>query len=840
MIGLVLFIAALWVLHHELKAYHYRDVIRSFKDLPALSIFLALIITILSYIAMTGYDMLAFYYIRHPLVCSRIAFVSFISYALSNNIGISILSASAVRYRLYSSWGLSATKISKVIAFCILTLWLGYFTVGGMVLLFEPIAIPGTFHLPFASVHLLGLFFIVFVGGYLVLSARRKNPLRIKWLEFQLPALPLSLAQILIASIDWILAGSVLYVLLPPSATLSFPVYLGIYLMAQLAGFMSQVPGGLGVFETVVIVSLSPTFPASSVLGSLLAYRTIYYLFPLSIAVMMLAIHELSRVKDKVRRVTALFNQWTSLLVPHILSLITFLSGAILLFSGSIPAVKPRIDWLNNFLPLPVIEISHFLGSLSGVGLILLARGLQKRLDAAYMLALVLLGSGVAFSLLKGFDYNEAIILAVMFFMLLPCRRYFYRKASLLSQHFTFGWISAIIFILIASVWIGTFSYKHVEYSNQLWWRFELAGDAPRFLRATVGIVISVLFFFIAKLLRPTQPEYSLPTPLELDRAQAIVAASRSTVANLALLGDKSLLFSENGKAFLMYAIEGRSWISMGEPVGPPEERKELIWRFRELCDYHDGWTVFYEVDKENLHLYIDVGLTFFKLGEEGRVRLETFSLEGSSRRDFRYVLRKLEREGCSFEIIPRERIPLVLPELKNISDAWLSEKHTSEKGFSIGFFKPEYLEYFPAAIIRRGGEIQAFANIWPGAEKEALSIDLMRHRPEAPQGTMDYLFLNLMLWGKREGYRWFSLGMAPFSGLEYHPFSPLGNKLGAFLYRHGEHFYNFQGLRQYKEKFNPEWQPRYLVFPGGLALPRILTNLASLVSGGLKGVIAK
>jgi phosphatidylglycerol lysyltransferase len=104
----------------------------------------------------------------------------------------------------------------------------------------------------------------------------------------------------------------------------------------------------------------------------------------------------------------------------------------------------------------------------------------------------------------------------------------------------------------------------------------------------------------------------------------------------------------------------------------------------------------------------------------------------------------------------------------------------------------------------------------------------------------MDFLLLHLILWGKEEQYTWFNLGMAPFSGLEDHALAPLWNRVGSFLFRYGEHFYNFQGLRQYKEKFDPEWEPKYLVSPGGLPLPRILANIASLISGGMKGVITK
>jgi phosphatidylglycerol lysyltransferase len=423
---------------------------------------------------------------------------------------------------------------------------------------------------------------------------------------------------------------------------------------------------------------------------------------------------------------------------------------------------------------------------------------------------------------------------------LLPCRRYFYRKGSLISQRFQPGWIVAIATVLLCSLWLGVFSHKHVEYSNDLWWQFSLSRDAPRFLRASVGAMGVVLLFFVAKLLSPARPQ-PLPTRQEdLNKANSIVQTSPHTYANLALLGDKAFLFSQNGNAFIMYGVEGRSWIAMGDPVGQEGEWPELVWRFLEIGDRYDGWTVFYEVGHKKLDLYLDLGLTLLKLGEEARVSLKHFSLEGGERKGLRHTYRRLQKEGCVFEVVPREDIPPLLVEFKRISDTWLAEKSTREKGFSLGFFDEAYLTRFPVGIVRKDSKVVAFTNIWPGAGKEELSIDLMRYLPEAPKGVMEYLFIQLMLWGKEAGYQWFSLGMAPLSGLEDHALAPLWSRLGAFVFRHGEHFYNLQGLRQYKEKFDPEWEPKYLACPGGLSLPRILANIASLISGGMKGVMAK
>jgi phosphatidylglycerol lysyltransferase len=339
--------------------------------------------------------------------------------------------------------------------------------------------------------------------------------------------------------------------------------------------------------------------------------------------------------------------------------------------------------------------------------------------------------------------------------------------------------------------------------------------------------------------MRPAPTEPKLPTSDDLDKARLVIANARDTYANLALLGDKELLFSDNGNAIIMYGIEGRSWVALGDPVGPKEEWSELVWRFGELSDRHAGWTVFYQVKAENVHLYLDLCLTLQKLGEEARVRLESFSLEGL-KKTMRHSYRKVNSEGAVFEVIPAENVPSMMSDLKLISDGWLQDKNTREKGFSLGYFDPDYIQRFPVAVVRKDGQLVAFTNILNGADMEEMSVDLMRFLPEAPSGSMDFLFISLMLWGKTQGYRWFNLGMAPFSGLDNRALAPLWNRMGSLLFRRGEYFYNFQGLRLYKEKFNPVWEPRYLASPAGLALPRILANIASLTSGGMKGVVIK
>lgn len=843
LIGLLLFGAALWILHHELKSFQYDDVLNSLREIPGRQLTLGFVLTAANYGVLTGYDSLAFRYIRHPLPYLRIALASFIGYALSHNLGNALITGGSVRYRLYSSWGLSATEITRVVAFCIGTFWLGFFVLGGVVLLTEPPEILHRLHTPFTNLRPAGALALMLVVAYLLLCVFKIPPLKIRGLEFTLPSSKISVIQVGLSCLDWSLAGSVFYILLPHSDALSYPVVLGIFMFSQMGGLISQIPGGLGVLESVAMLLLSPFLPASAILGSLLVYRGIYYLLPLLISVVLLGVYELLQRREPFIRVTRIFSQWAPEVIPQILAFTAFVGGAILLFSGATPPLSGRFEWLRDLMPLPVLELSHFFGSLVGMGLLILARGLQQRLDASYFLTLILLAAGTVFSVLKGLDFEEALVLTVFLVAFLPCRREFYRKASLIGERFTVGWIVAILLVILSSIWLGIFSYKHIEYSSELWWRFSFTGHASRFLRAAVGALSLTLLFALAKLLRPVPVPPAFPGPEELKRALAVIRKSQKTVANLALLGDKSLLFNDRGTAFIMYGVESRSCVALGDPIGPDQEMPELVWQFRELCDRYGGWTVFYQVDQAHLPLYLDVGLALQKLGEEGRVPLESFSLEGASRSALRHERKQLEKEGWIFEIHPAESVPVVIPELKRISDGWLSQKNAREKGFSLGFFDTRYLERFPVAVIRskdRPDRIVAFANVWLGADREELSVDLMRYTSEAPRNVMDYLFINLMLWGKAEGYRWFNLGMAPLSGFEDRALAPLWTRVGAFVFRHGEHFYNFQGIRQYKEKFEPEWKPKFLASHGSLSLPVILKDIASLIGGGLKGIVTR
>ena len=840
-LGLGLFIAAIMVLHHELREFRYQQLLGTLSNLPASALITAVGFAVLNYGVLSLYEILGFRYIGRPLPWNRIVFTSFISYSFSNNVGFYTISGSAVRFRLYSQFGLSAIDITKLIIFINgAAFWLGLCAICSVVFLAVPFNHPLPMALPSQSTRVIGAVFLAILVTVLMVAAFRKKSLRVRRWEVDIPPFPLLTGLVAAACLDWLLCGAALYVLLPSVTEISFPVFMVIFLIAMLTGLISHVPGGLGVFETTMLMLL-PHGDAPAVFGALIAFRVIYYLLPLGAASLLLGGFELLLRKRKVFSAMHEFGRFGSGVIPYLYALLTFAGGMVLLFSGATPPEKHRLSILIQFLPFPMLELSHFMASIFGTGLILLAWGLYRRLDVAYHSTLYLFCGAIVFSLLKGLDYEEATLMAVMAAILFSGRKNFYRTATLTADRFSPGWLLMIGMALVSTLWLGMFSYKHVQYANELWWKFGLQHNAPRFMRAMVGSMATVFIVAFFQFLRPSRLKpTTVKSPEYLDGVRSIVENALSTTAWLALLGDKQFLFDDTGRAFVMYGIEGRSWIVMGDPVGDASAYSALVWKFRELCDRGNGRPVFYEVSRENLPLYLDLGLTLLKVGEEGRVPLKGFTLEGGSRKSLRHTHHRLTQEGCSFEIIPRERITELLPVLRSISDEWLRSRSVREKHFSLGYFHEPYLQQTPVAVVRSSGTVVAFANLWMSPAGNELSIDLMRFSESAPKNVMDFLFSSLMLWGNANGYTWFNIGMAPFSGFETHALAPFWNRLASLLYQHGDNFYNFQGLRQYKEKFDPVWQPRYMAVPAGFSLPLVFKDVSSLISGGLKGVFTK
>ncbi len=831
------------MVRHLLSAYTLSEIIEDIKAVPLTNIILAFALTILNYIVLTFYDYLGSRYVKSKIPIRKIALASFIAYAFSQNLGASVLSGGAVRYRFYQREGLSPTNIAKLIAFTAFHFWLGLFLLAGSLAILKPESFSELFHVSTNICRLTGIavlapsiVYIFFLFFPKVLARRYRR---------FIPKKGLGLLGIFVCVFDWVIAASVFCSLLYGEHNITIFKTMGAFIAAQVAGVLSHVPGGLGVFEATVAYILSPHHDNAQLLTTLIIFRFTYYFLPFILSIVLMTTYELKIQYKSIKQnpnAAAKFNFLENLfnaVAPLINTLFCLLSGLILMSSSTIPSEFSFPLKSRENVPLIIFELSYFLSSILGIVLIFVGIGLRRRSQRTYQLVMVLLFLSLLISLGEN-DAINSILVFTNFSFLYFTRSSFYRGRSYSIIRISTRWDWTIAVSLLCII-MGFFSYKEIDYNHNLWFHFSIDGDASRFLRSILGMSIGLLSCMLYSTLTKSKSHLpKLPEDEDLKIAQEILELGGNTGGYLSLSRDKELLYSDSKDAFLMWRVSGGSAICFSDPQGNAERYQELTWKFRELTEDISKFCVFYEISPKMIPNVLDLGLRVFKIGEEGVVNLNDFSLNGSKVGQLRTVANKMKKEGVTFSVIEKSEVHTRIEELKAVSDEWLSFKNTSEKGFSLGFFEENYIQNFRCGVVEKDGKVLGFANILESKANSEISIDLMRHSASAPNGVMDFLFTNLFLWGKENDYQTFSLGMSPLSGLSTNPLAPNYAKLGNLFYRHGGHFYNFEGLRKYKEKFNPTWIPRYLACSNGLVLPIVLSNISVLISGGVAGLVKK
>ncbi len=825
-------VIALRALHKEWSGFHFSDLDDALARIGMGHLLMAAGITVLSHGCNAALGVIAEHWLGKPVHRPWHSLgVSFISSIFSLNAGGTVLGGGAIRMRFASSQGLTAGEVGKLTVFTATAGWAGHAMLCGLLLMISP---PPLEWLQGRWAFWLGAALVVSCLA-LVLLRLALNPRRSRW-----PSVGIASLALLFSVLDWLGAGLALWILLPDGLPVTALSFVAVIAIAQAISAATHVPGGVGVLELTVSKFLSGTVPAATLAGALVTYRLLFYLLPFAAGIVLLGWRELRHRGEWLVRGGHLVRRGWVTMAPRLGTLLALGGGFMLLLSANTPIEASRRDSLAALLPLPFVEASSFLSSLAGALLIVLARGLQRRIHAAWWLTVGLTVAGIVFSLTKGFDWEEALALSFLLACLLPFRSLYHRHSGIWSHRFSGEWWALLAGLVLVATWLGFFSVRHVEYSHQLWWEFSFDDDASRFLRALVAAGSVFLVVGLAQWLRPVKPHRAEGTP-DPEELAATVARSPHCSAALAFLGDKEFEWSSDRRSFLMYAEQGRSRIALGDPVGDTADPDDLLWRFIEQAVDEGFRPVFYQVSAASVPRFLDLGCKLFKLGEEAWVDLPAFSLEGSAYRKLRNVRSKHQREGFTFAMWSPEETARRMEELRSVSDAWLAEHRTAEKGFSLGRFDAAYLSRFPCAVVlNAAGQVTAFANLWVTADRGELSVDLMRQSHDAPSGVMDYLFTEMLLWGKAEGYREFSLGMAPLSGLSTHSLAPLWNKAASQLFHRGRKLYNFSGLRDYKEKFHPRWEPRYLAVQNAWGLPAALLDATTLIGGGLRGTLRK
>jgi phosphatidylglycerol lysyltransferase len=540
-LSLVVFGVVIYGLHGALAQYSLKQVLHELQAIPQGKIALALGLTLVSYSFLAVVDWLGVRYVQalkaradeleratlgvgqgveapvpgqEPASATgdapprlrfrRIAITSFVAYAFGHNLGLAAFTAAAVRYRMYSVQGLGALEVGGVATFCTLTTGLGLgFVIAAALLL----GAPGStgLHLGPGWTQALACVLLVVLTTYVLWAAFGRGLLRYRSFELAPPGYAIALPQFVVAITETIVAAAVVHALLPDSAP-DLVTFTGVYAIAILTGLISQVPGGLGVFEAMLIYAL-PQVPVPQLLGALLAYRAIYFLGPLLLAAVAMVLHELHLHRAKFRLADGGPARWiTPVLQPiaaQLIAVLVFFVGAMLLVSGASLRVDATLPWLGVSIPLPVLELAHLGASAIGVGLMLLARGLLARAETAFLYTRALLLAGIALALLKGFAVAEAALLAVVLGALALSRPGFTEPGRVLQRPLPPAWVASVGIVVAFTVWMGLFAHRHAHYTHALWAHFSLQGHAARMLRASAAAVFTGGGAVLVHLLRP-------------------------------------------------------------------------------------------------------------------------------------------------------------------------------------------------------------------------------------------------------------------------------------------------------------------------------------------------
>lgn len=839
-----LFALGMFALHRLLAPVDFEGVADQIRHTPWQVIGLSVLATMAGYMCLAGYDWSALRHIGRPLPAPVVLTGGLMAYAFGNTVGLTALSGGAIRWRFYSGLGLSGFDIAAVSAFTAASFGVAATLVGLIALAAHPEALAPILSWSPAMIRGIALAAILALLVPLVWASLRRSRLSLGRFCLRAPAPGLLAAQLLIGMGDICFSALALYLLLP-GTTPDFPTFLAVFAAATMAGVVSHVPGGVGVFETVLLAALAGGSDMESVAAALLLFRIIYYLLPFGLALLSLSAFEAWRAfgrdlrRPRLRMVLAAVDpafRAIQPLAPLLLAVMVFGSGLWMSVSPLLPPVTRAAEAVETFFPLAFVEGSALLSSAVGAALIVLALGLVRRNLGAFSLTVTAMLVAAGIELFRQAETGEAAALALGAVILLPFRRAFHRRSLLTHSALTPGWILVIAAALTGLGFVLFFAHKGTPYANELWWQFAADERAPRALRS--GLLASLLIALAALFLLQRTPRFrpAPPTAAELVAAETIWRRAGDPQAAFALAGDKSILLSDDSEAFVMFGTAGSSWIAYGAAIGEAEAAEEVAFSFVDAARRAGARPVFYEVGPASVPLMLDLGMTLHKMGEEAVIDLAAFSLEGPSRKRLRTTHARAGRDGLTLELRMPPHDDALFAQLSRISDAWLASRRSPEKGFSVGRFGREWLDRWPVVLVLLHGRPVAFANILATDSRDCAMLDLMRYDAEAPPGTMEFLFTALILRLKEEGYLRFSLGMAPLSGLSPDRSRRLWDRFGALVYRHGGAFYNFEGLRAFKAKFDPDWVPRYLATATGMPPLLPLADAARLIARAAPG----
>jgi phosphatidylglycerol lysyltransferase len=618
------------------------------------------------------------------------------------------------------------------------------------------------------------------------------------------------------------------------------PVHIGIlvagYSMGILFWIVSITPQGIGIVEgmmTLVFSSLGVPIDQAAIIT--LSFRGLTLYLPFGIGFLVLR-----RLRSFGSRKATHREAWG----VHLAALLTALMGVVDVLSGLIPTLHSRIALLEQYPPFEVFIGSHLTTVLAGFSLMLLAYGIWRRKRLAWALTISVLILSIPLHLIKGYEYGEAAMGALLAIWLIHLKPHFHARSDAPSIHaglmtlfsalgFTFLYSVLGFFLLdqhfiVSGQQVISSLQEAIHQTGVMFTQLYRPGLLPtirfaRFFTGSIYVVGAVTNgYALLMLVRPVLKRPGT-TFIEKQIAKQLVETyGQTSLARLLLLNDKLYYFSPGG-SLIAYVVKGRIALVLGDPIGPEQDAASCLASFADYCANNDWEPAYYQVMPERLKLYQEMGYHAIDIGAEATIDLSTFNLTGDDKQNIRTSVEGMLKLGYQAQVLMPPHPAGVLAELNQVSDEWLTSVKGTEMRFSVGWFDEDYMNTTPIiAIHHPKGYIEAFANILPEYQANQVSVDLIRYRPRAESGLKDFLFATLFEWAKSQGYASFSLGLNSLACTEEQANDPAIELAMHYIYQHVNQFYKFRGLSEFNAKFAPNWSPRYLVYPNATSLPGV------------------
>jgi lysylphosphatidylglycerol synthetase-like protein (DUF2156 family) len=526
---------------------------------------------------------------------------------------------------------------------------------------------------------------------------------------------------------------------------------------------------------------------------------------------------------------------------------------------------------MEVYVPLEIPAGSQWLQGVGGLALMALARGLARRKHVAWIAAVCAFGILPILHLFRSFDWPYVVISLAMFAWLLACRREFVARSG--EPSIRLGLIAIPIAALVIHATAFAMLYQVRREIDPV--RNELSAGHHRrkertirartiaqaaaeliFLQSTdtvtpltkrAAAVMRIIpvggptlaLFALVVLLRPVLL-HDKPGPAARERVRALISHhGTDPLDEFALLPDKHYFFATDGSTVIAFALWRDFAVTLADPIGPATHKRSALVEFITFCRRNDWQPVFYEISQEIRDACETLGFASFKIAEDARIDLDQFKLDGKKFQRHRTALNHAKKYGWQFRWYdPGERIDHGLEaQLRLVSDEWLEAKHGGEMTFDLGAYSPEYIAQFGAAVlINAEGRVEAFSTWQPYDQGRGRSLDLMRCRTTT--NVMDANILMALEHFRKQGIARISLGNAPLANIDAALGNPLNREEKAvrYVYENFNKVYGYKSLFEFKDKYQPDWRPRYLAYKGAANLPLIALSLAAVhTPGGLK-----